>query len=821
MTLRTQAARSGIRRREMPLAPRLLTIATGPAARWLLTALLLAYFGAAAAPPALHVWGAGLDGSWVIGLNAAHRNGLGSDIVWTYGPLGYLRYFDPSSGPCGGAIVYWIGMWVAWLAAAAALVFRHRSRLVGLWAFLLVAFVCITDITSLDQLEPAVLALALLALVESRWYRELAILGLGLLASIALLVKLNVGAECWLVFVLVAGVAAYRKHGATLRALRYAALRVAAGLLCCAGFYLAAAGSALGFFRYLFYGWQIASGFSQSMSLPGPMWQLALAAVSIFGLLIWLPPACDRWKPLLPGVLLGAVFAFFSFKTAMVRQDAHAVSFQFAIALASLPILVLAETRRDRNLYIGAQLASVLLGISIICGAFPGYGDELGRRLRLENAGESLSRCLHPERIGPSLEAARRRELAPLKMNSRFADAIRSGTIDAIPADIATLEANAWNWQPRPVLQSYSAYTPVLDRLNARHFESARAPRFVLLSWEPIDGHHPFMEDASAWPVLFERYDLRLLESDQVLLELRDRPRVTANTILNPRDVAWGELIPIPASKGILRLKADVQPSLYGAVRNALYRTDPVYMEATYASGLKMPWRTIWPVLKDGLIVSPLPRNLAEMACMFRSASCGERVTSVAFHAQAPAEFRPTLRVSLVESQIQGLDNAAASGAPAPPEGKLIELWRPGLPAPAVVQANVRVRPSGLEVHPTGIDPQLSFECRRPLNSFDAIVVRARFSRPDRIDLFFGRQVDGRGIAGFVPRADQWFDVFLYVRKNLYWSAEAGTKFRFDPASELGVGSTIEISSVWGFHGAIPDDADVTEFYSVQASSSH
>ena len=355
----------------MPLASRLLTFATGPAARWLLTVLLLAYFGAAAAPPALHLWGAGLDGSWIIGLNAAHRKGLGSDIVWTYGPLGYLRYFDPSGGPCGAAIVYWMGMWVAWLAAAVTLVFRHPSRLVGLWAFFLVALTRITDITSFDHLEPAVLAFALLALVESRWYRELAILGLGLLASIALLVKLNVGAECWLVFVLVTGIAAHRMYGATLAALRYAAIRVAAGLVCCAGLYVVATGSVLGFLRYLFYGWQIASGFSQSMSLPGPMWQLALAAVSIFGLLIWPPPACARWKALIPGVLLGAVFAFFSFKTAMVRQDAHALSFQFAIALASLPILVLAETRRDRYLYIGAQLASVLLGISIICGAFP------------------------------------------------------------------------------------------------------------------------------------------------------------------------------------------------------------------------------------------------------------------------------------------------------------------------------------------------------------------------------------------------------------------------------------------------------------------
>jgi len=637
--------------------------AAGRATRWLLTVAILVYFGAVAAPPMPHVWGTGLDGSWVIALNVAHQKGLvhGSDIVWTYGPLGYLRYFDPSSGPCGTAIVYRLGMWIAWLAAVAALVFRHRSRWVGLWAFLLMAFVSLADTVALDHLELAVLAFSLLAITEKRWYRELAIFGLGLLAAFALLVKLNAGAECWLVFVLVTGIAAGREYGATSAALRYAAIRIAAGMACCIGLYSVATGSTLGFFGYLFYGWQTASGYSASMSWPGPLWQLALGAISVAGLLFWLPPASARWKSLVPGVLLGAIFAFFSFKIAMVRQDAHAVSFQFAIALASLPVFVLAETRRDRYLYIGAQIASVVLGISIFCGAFPTYADELKHRFLLKNERDALSASLHPAQTAAALDAASKTQLAQLRMDSRYADAIQSGTIDAIPWDIARLEANAWNWRPRPVIQSYSAYTPVLDRLNAEHFESARAPGFVLLGWGPIDGHHPFVEDASAWPVLLERYDLRLLDLENVLLQLRQQPRVTTTATLESRDVAWGQPIPLPASKGLLMLKAGVAPSLYGAVRNALYRTDPVYLEATYASGRRLSWRTIWPNLRNGVIVSSLPRDLAEIACMFRGASCGERVTSVTLRAQAPSEFRSTIRISLVETRIQGLDGAAAS----------------------------------------------------------------------------------------------------------------------------------------------------------------
>ena len=43
--------------------------------------------------------------------------------------------------------------------------------------------------------------------------------------------------------------------------------------------------------------------------------------------------------------------------------------------------------------------------------------------------------------------------------------------------------ANGWRWSPRPVFQSYSAYTPALDQLNASHLASRESADHILMQW--------------------------------------------------------------------------------------------------------------------------------------------------------------------------------------------------------------------------------------------------------------------------------------------------------------------------------------------------
>ena len=70
--------------------------------RWLLL-LSVTYVAILSVPAPWASYGTGLDPSWILGLNLAHSQGLvaGRDMVFTYGPLGYLLYPEPLGGcPC-------------------------------------------------------------------------------------------------------------------------------------------------------------------------------------------------------------------------------------------------------------------------------------------------------------------------------------------------------------------------------------------------------------------------------------------------------------------------------------------------------------------------------------------------------------------------------------------------------------------------------------------------------------------------------------------------------------------------------------------------
>jgi hypothetical protein len=86
--------------------------------------------------------------------------------------------------------------------------------------------------------------------------------------------------------------------------------------------------------------------------------------------------------------------------------------------------------------------------------------------------------------------------------------------------------------------------------------------------------------------------------------------------------------------------------------------------------------------------------------------------------------------------------------------------------------------PNWIEITPTTHDPQLLFNICPTFGQFRTMAVRAWFQKADRIDAFFGKQVDDRGIYGIVPVANQWLDVYLNVSQSVFWEDEHGTMLR-------------------------------------------
>lgn len=85
---------------------------------------------------------------------------------------------------------------------------------------------------------------------------------------------------------------------------------------------------------------------------------------------------------------------------------------------------------------------------------------------------------------------------------------VKDNTIDIFPWNIQLLYENKLNYLPRPVIQSYTAYTPYLEDLNFNHYNSSKAPKFVLFDYKSINATYPLLDESKVHLVLFKNYQL-------------------------------------------------------------------------------------------------------------------------------------------------------------------------------------------------------------------------------------------------------------------------------------------------------------------------
>ena len=741
----------------------------------------------------------GLD-SWVLGLNLAHQQGLthGKDLVWTYGPLAHLELPDPRAGTLEPALLYRFALYGIWIGALIRLVILLRPYWASVWCGIVLGTVGLLD-TWPERLELPLITVALLSVTDRSKWRYVELAGLALLVGTATMVKVNLGVQGIGLFGCALAIFALRdrpQSRETKRMLIVSALILPATIAVLCAIHFGDIGSVV---RYCRYSWEIASGYSEAMSLVGPSWQFALAVVTVAGLILGLPLVADCPKALVPGLMPATIVVFFVFKHAMVRQDAHAVPFQVKIALAGLFLFVCAKTAKDRRAVMLFQACSLFLGAHIVVEILPPFGRHFNDRLALRHAQRVLGQLWNWPQTREDLNRQSQASLLSLRLSELFHREVNEGTVEAIPWDVTEVLANGWKWRPRPVFQTYQAYTADLDRVNAAHIQSDAAADFVLLRWGSIDGRHPFFVDPLSWRVLLSRYDVLLNASDALLMGRRPDGRYGELQPVGSTTATWGEEITVPQQEPILVMETHTDRSLLGGLKRLLFRVHPVYVEVRYSSGNTMRWRVVRSNLANGVIVNPMPTGLQDLVSLLETGGSDlSRVKSLRFEASVPHEFEPTILVRWYSLPLQKPLTQKAGFARLP-EDALVPLWLPGNDASHIRGCQVvRVNPRWVTVRSTTIDPQVYFEIGSSLGKYEVIVIRARFERRDQIDLFFGRQVDGRGVSGAVPVANRWLDVYINVGTNPFWTAEHGTHLRFDPSSADGVGSTIDIAGVWG-----------------------
>ena len=415
----------------------------------------------------------GLDPSWEVGLYLIFHDGYnyGSDVIFTFGPLGFLHY--PAAvyrWPLRLAFLYLL---VIQFALAATLLWNMRQAFRTWWLAIPFAFILTTIIAG--EASTVIGFTAAIALIAGRPQTQrqatLVAVGLGVLAGIESLSKINVGVLLVLLVIIAAATSPqWRRTAITL-----AAATLGTALLA----WIVTGQSLTAIPSYISGSIAISSGYASGMVYvwPNSVWQL-YAAFLIGGLGVIVAFRAGLGLALRQRIGLLAAWAlvwFLAFKTGFVRQDpGHPVIF-LQDTLGALTAFGWAVRRRETALLVG--LAPLMLYLALTA---TDPAKVFWPHTRLAAVKHQLGVLSSGTKTNDEINAARASIIAGTPVDQETLDAVKGKTVTIEPYGISVAFAYKLPWKPLPIIQGYAAYTHALDTRQAKALADPDGPKTIM-----------------------------------------------------------------------------------------------------------------------------------------------------------------------------------------------------------------------------------------------------------------------------------------------------------------------------------------------------
>jgi hypothetical protein len=511
----------------------------------------LAVVAALAAWPSINpLPSVGLDASWHVALQMATHRGLdwGTQIVFSYGPLGFLSVPETMYGGLTALSALYVVAVIVGFAAAFLCASRRAGFALGL-AFV-VAFAA-TYVANPDVVVPIALICCAIALGENppRWAAALVVYGGGALCGVESLVKLNSGlAVAAIVLVTVAALPGRRAANLG---------KVAATALVTFAVLWFATGQGIGNFDdYIRTSFEIIGGYSSAMMAGlAPDWTI-WAALALIAATLAASVVATRGLPRGRRIALvtgTALLAFAGWKEGFVRHDRGHMALFFVWMLA--PWIGVVAARGGRWRWAGLAGFAGTLALYFGATAVP-PGDRLNVVHNASNAVTQVHDLLDPGARGRERDGARLVDALTYRVDPKTLKLIGDRPIDVYPWNASLAWALGLNWDPQPVFQAYSAYTPALDEKNADALSSSGGPQLILRhlvspghgrssSTFGLEGRYaPYDTPAATLAMICNFRPLRTTSRYQLLGRTRDRcgaPRPIGSV-----DADFGESVRVP-----------------------------------------------------------------------------------------------------------------------------------------------------------------------------------------------------------------------------------------------------------------------------------
>ncbi|WP_232215243.1 hypothetical protein [Methylovulum miyakonense] len=356
----------------------------------------------------------------------------------------------------------------------------------------------------------------------------------------------------------------------------------------------------------------IVSGFSEAMALDGNIYEVVLYLLASAFLLLAISLQTQATGAAKIFLFLIYFFCLFlSFKAGFVRHDDHALISGISILIAALllPFIINAQIVVPASVF--ALIAWFYIDSYHINTSTAGITENVRSTYAPMWRGIK-NRVI--DKNWPRLEF----DAAINTIKEKTIFPVLPGTTDIYSYNQAYLIASENTWSPRPIFQSYSAYTPELAGINRKHLLSHQAPDNIIFRVERIDGRIPSIADGASWPILMLNYRPTQLEGNFLFLQKKGPIGEIGDPLeLISEKHTFGETVNLPESGQPLFVRIGIKPTLLGRIASMLFKPSQLQITLALRNGLKKQFRIIADMAKSGLVLSPLIENTAEFGMLY------------------------------------------------------------------------------------------------------------------------------------------------------------------------------------------------------------
>jgi hypothetical protein len=558
----------------------------------------------------------------VLSYAAAHHLQWGRDIVFTYGPLGFLTS-DCYWGNFFWPILLWAGAFALAVTVALMLLLSRLPGAIRLAFYAALPLLTVPACLGLGFDPIRILSIAVLGIVCLPGERAgaLRLIATGLVLTILSLTKFTYCIYSVCTFIIIA---ASNRSGSW----RNTAILAGSSLLSLLGICLWSGQGMGNILLHITRSAQMAAGYSAAMAIPATGFDSTAGIVLLIfllGLLLTSWFSSSNWRGRTDRVAVVAAGIFLAWKEGFVRAELHVmVFFVYAFFLAALLPALLgldlsAEVKRIQSAKILPEpvgnpfFARRVLALSAACILFSlapvFYNKDFKAAIHNGLVGRNrntLTAFLRPATYKLELE----RYLETMRHEADLPEIralVGGNTVGAMNLDQDVAILNGLNYTPHPVFVSYAAYTPELQRLNSEFFNSQKAPEYLLWHTGSIDGRFPTLDDGEVLLRILKNYTPVTQEKGRLLWK-RKSARENSYCLSNERDFSGSldQWVPIPAEPTWLRIEC--KQTLFGAVRGLLWRPSELRIEVQLDNGEARSYRLPPGNARSGFVISPFIR---------------------------------------------------------------------------------------------------------------------------------------------------------------------------------------------------------------------